>query len=210
MSSAGFRDHDVGFRSAAVQDMSTTCKEQYDPDKSMLELVFAPADKWIGRSDEDIIAATMTELERLFPSTTPSGAHCQHGVFCTVVNLWNPGAAKLAAKLSAMQVCCPVRTALLTRTGVTCAAWLMLWCDSRIRSCNPALERSGGGSCSLLVVLVGADEVKADGSLAKVRKYKVVKTPRSVYKTVPDCEPCRPPQRSPSEFPSCRSDLWGI
>ena len=60
-----------------MQDMSTTCKEQYDPDKSMLELVFAPADKWIGRSDEDIIAATMTELEQLFPSTTPSGAHCQ-------------------------------------------------------------------------------------------------------------------------------------
>lgn len=34
----------------------------------MLELVFAPAEKWIGRSDEDIIAATMTELERLFPT----------------------------------------------------------------------------------------------------------------------------------------------
>ena len=33
----------------------------------MLELVFAPAEAWIGRSDEDIIAATMTELERLFP-----------------------------------------------------------------------------------------------------------------------------------------------
>ena len=27
--------------------------------KSMLELVFAPADEWIGRSDDDIIAATM-------------------------------------------------------------------------------------------------------------------------------------------------------
>jgi 15-cis-phytoene desaturase len=33
----------------------------------MLELVFAPAQEWIGRSDEDIIAATMKELERLFP-----------------------------------------------------------------------------------------------------------------------------------------------
>ena len=42
-----------------------------------------------------------------------------------------------------------------------------------------------------------ADEIKADNSLARVRKWKVVKTPRSVYKTVPDCEPCRPPQRSP-------------
>lgn len=28
--------------------------------RSMLELVFAPAEKWIGRSDEDIIEATMT------------------------------------------------------------------------------------------------------------------------------------------------------
>lgn len=51
-----------------AQDMSTTCKEQYDPNRSMLELVFAPAEKWIGRSDEDIIGATMMELERLFPS----------------------------------------------------------------------------------------------------------------------------------------------
>ena len=28
--------------------------------RSMLELVFAPAEKWIGRPDEEIIAATMT------------------------------------------------------------------------------------------------------------------------------------------------------
>ena len=48
--------------------MSTTCREQSDPDKSMLELVFAPADKWISRSDEDIVAETMKELEKLFPS----------------------------------------------------------------------------------------------------------------------------------------------
>lgn len=48
--------------------MSTTCREQYDPDRSMLELVFAPAEKWISRSDKDIIAETMKELESLFPS----------------------------------------------------------------------------------------------------------------------------------------------
>ncbi|CAH1422935.1 unnamed protein product [Lactuca virosa] len=41
------------------------------------------------------------------------------------------------------------------------------------------------------------DEIAADQSKAKILKYKVVKTPRSVYKTVPDCEPCRPLQRSP-------------
>ena len=34
----------------------------------MLELVFAPAEEWISRSDEDIIEATMTELAKLFPN----------------------------------------------------------------------------------------------------------------------------------------------
>jgi len=55
-------------------DMSVTCKEYLDPDKSMLELVFAPCSplaggnvNWIGKSDEDIIDATMGELVRLFP-----------------------------------------------------------------------------------------------------------------------------------------------
>jgi 15-cis-phytoene desaturase len=48
-------------------DMSNTCREYEDPSRSMLELVFAPAKDWIGRSDDDIIAATMEELKRLFP-----------------------------------------------------------------------------------------------------------------------------------------------
>ncbi|MEB3333722.1 MAG: 15-cis-phytoene desaturase [Cyanobacteriota bacterium] len=48
-------------------DMSNTCREYADPDRSMLELVFAPAKDWIGRSDSDIVAATMEELKRLFP-----------------------------------------------------------------------------------------------------------------------------------------------
>ena len=47
--------------------MSITCKEYEDPDKSMLELVFAPAKDWIGRPDEEIIEATMGELHKLFP-----------------------------------------------------------------------------------------------------------------------------------------------
>lgn len=88
-------------------DMSNTCKEYADPDRSMLELVLAPAKDWIGRSDEDIVAATMAEIEQLFP------AHFSGE--------------------------------------------------------NPA----------------------------KLRKYKVVKTPRSVYKTVPGCQQLRPDQRSP-------------
>lgn len=56
-------------------DMSTTCKEYYDEKKSMLELVFAPCCPvagsdvdWITKSDEEIIAATIGELSRLFPT----------------------------------------------------------------------------------------------------------------------------------------------
>ena len=55
-------------------DMSTTCKEYWDEEKSMLELVFAPCSplaggntNWIAKSDEEIIDATMGELARLFP-----------------------------------------------------------------------------------------------------------------------------------------------
>ncbi len=48
-------------------DMSVACKEYEDPDRSMLELIIAPAKDWIDKSDADIVAATMTELERLFP-----------------------------------------------------------------------------------------------------------------------------------------------
>ncbi|KAJ0093737.1 hypothetical protein Patl1_26150 [Pistacia atlantica] len=111
-------------------DMSVTCKEYYNPNQSMLELVFAPAEEWISCSDSEIIDATMKELAKLFP-----------------------------------------------------------------------------------------DEISADQSKAKIVKYHVVKTPRldgqpfkpfckfqsltyyfrSVYKTVPNCEPCRPLQRSPIE-----------
>lgn len=56
-------------------DMSVTCKEYADPNKSMLELVFAPCSpiaggniNWIKKSDEEIIDATMGELARLFPT----------------------------------------------------------------------------------------------------------------------------------------------
>jgi len=48
-------------------DMSNTCREYSNPDKSMLELVLAPAKDWIDKSEEEILAATMAELERLFP-----------------------------------------------------------------------------------------------------------------------------------------------
>ncbi|MBD1851030.1 15-cis-phytoene desaturase [Leptolyngbya sp. FACHB-711] len=48
-------------------DMSNTCREYENPDRSMLELVLAPAKDWIDKSDEEIVAATMAELHRLFP-----------------------------------------------------------------------------------------------------------------------------------------------
>jgi 15-cis-phytoene desaturase len=88
-------------------DMSVACKAYADPDKSMLELIIAPAKDWIDKSDAEIVAGTMTELERLFP---------QH------------------------------------LTGE-----------------NPA----------------------------KLRKFKVVKTPRSVYTASPGRQACRPSQSTP-------------
>ncbi|MDJ0631644.1 MAG: 15-cis-phytoene desaturase [Xenococcaceae cyanobacterium MO_188.B29] len=88
-------------------DMSNTCKEYADPNKSMLELVLAPAEKWISKSEDEILDATMSELTKLFPKHF-SG-------------------------------------------------------DDR----------------------------------AKLLKYKVVKTPRSVYKATPGCQACRPDQKTP-------------
>jgi 15-cis-phytoene desaturase len=48
-------------------DMSNTCREYANPSRSMLELVLAPAKDWISKSDEEIVRATMAELEKLFP-----------------------------------------------------------------------------------------------------------------------------------------------
>ncbi|MBK4729221.1 15-cis-phytoene desaturase [Oxynema sp. CENA135] len=48
-------------------DMSNTCRGYEDRDRSMLELVLAPAREWIGKSDGDIVDATLSELEKLFP-----------------------------------------------------------------------------------------------------------------------------------------------
>ena len=88
-------------------DMSNTCKAYANSERSMLELVLAPAKDWISRSDEEIIEATLAELKKLFP---------QH---------------------------------------------------------------------------FAAD----DG--AKLLKYHVIKTPRSVYKATPGRQACRPSQKTP-------------
>lgn len=103
-------DHLLFSRSSLLSvyaDMSNTCREYANPDRSMLELVLAPAKDWISKSDDEIVAATMTELEKLFPNH-----------FCTE---------------------------------------------------NPA----------------------------KLLKFKVVKTPRSVYTATPGRQACRPEQMTP-------------
>lgn len=96
-------------------DMSTTCKEYRSDERSMLELVFAPCSpiaggkvNWVAKSDDEIIAATMGELARLFPT-----------------------------------------------------------------------------------------EIAADGSKAKLLKYAVVRTPRSVYAAIPGRNKFRPSQKTP-------------
>ena len=48
-------------------DMSNTCREYSDPNKSMLELILAPAQEWINKSDQTIIDVTMMEIQKLFP-----------------------------------------------------------------------------------------------------------------------------------------------
>jgi len=63
-------DHLLFSRSPVLSvyaDMSNTCKAYSDPDRSMLELVLAPAKDWIDRAEEEILAVTMQELAKLFP-----------------------------------------------------------------------------------------------------------------------------------------------
>jgi len=89
-------------------DMSETCKGYASNDHSILELVFAPAAGWLTKSDDEILQATLNELEILFP-----------------------------------------------------------------------------------------EEIRADQSMAKVTKFACIRTPTSVYETLPGCEQYRPSQKSP-------------
>jgi 15-cis-phytoene desaturase len=70
-------DHTLFSRSpilSVYSDMSNSCKAYEDPDKSMLELVVAPAETWIDQSDAAIVEATLKELEKLFPEQLPTPA----------------------------------------------------------------------------------------------------------------------------------------
>jgi len=64
-------DHVLFSRSPLLSvyaDMSNTCSAYANPNRSMLELVLAPAKDWISKSEQEIVAATMAELEKLFPN----------------------------------------------------------------------------------------------------------------------------------------------
>lgn len=76
-------------------DMSVTCKEYADEKKSMLELVFAPCSplaggkiNWLARTDEEIIAATLKELERLFPTEVWTYTIYSQALRLIVVSVW--------------------------------------------------------------------------------------------------------------------------
>lgn len=99
-------------------DMSEACNGYASKDTSMLELVLAPAGKYMSKSDDDILQATLEELERLFP-----------------------------------------------------------------------------------------EEIRADQSMAKVAKFTLVRTPTSVYETLPGTEEARPTQKSPIENFYCAGDF---
>ena len=78
-------------------DMSTCCEEYASDTNSMLELVFAPCSpmagsgnkNWIAAPDEEIVDATMNELERLFPTEIgdAAGKHAAKLTKSTVVKV---------------------------------------------------------------------------------------------------------------------------
>jgi 15-cis-phytoene desaturase len=78
-------DHTLFSRSpllSVYSDMSNSCEEYKNSDKSMLSLVFAPAADWIDKSDDEIMTATLGELAKLFPKHLPTPAQVLK--FCVV------------------------------------------------------------------------------------------------------------------------------
>ncbi|MEO0803007.1 MAG: 15-cis-phytoene desaturase [Cyanobacteria bacterium J06642_2] len=55
-------------------DMSNTCREYENRERSMLELILAPAADYIAMSEAEIVDVTMKELARLFPGQIPAPA----------------------------------------------------------------------------------------------------------------------------------------
>jgi 15-cis-phytoene desaturase len=70
-------DHTLFSRSpilSVYSDMSNSCKEYANSERSMLSLVVAPAAEWIDCPNSEILAATLSELAKLFPTHLPTPA----------------------------------------------------------------------------------------------------------------------------------------
>lgn len=136
-------------------------QEYYNPNQSMLELVFAPAEEWISRSDEDIICATMSELSKLFPDEI--------------------SADQSKAKIVKYHIVKTPRFDWIS-TEVDCLLYLLF-------------VKHGLWNVLFIIELM----TFIASSVAFWILTELTICFRSVYKTVPNCEPCRPIQRSPIE-----------
>jgi hypothetical protein len=123
----------------------------------MLELVFAPAHEWIGRSDEDIMAATMKVRPAAAARARRALGPC---AACSCL----PRAAPVPAPL-------PPPPAPAAPPGPPL---------NPIAPPHPPTSPQSNPSPQELERLF-PNEIAADGSKAKVRKSVIVKTPRSVY-----------------------------
>ena len=130
----------------------------------MLELVFAPAEKWIGRSDEDIIAATMQV-------GAPRACRCRRR---HAAGLGAAGPARQAAagcRLLAGSGVLPLPPALAPPPARRLPAHPTHPADPRFvptSACPPAPHRTPQELERLF-----PNEIAADQSKAKILKYKV-------------------------------------
>ncbi|KAH8053030.1 oxidoreductase [Aureococcus anophagefferens] len=76
-------------------DMSRSCAEYADDDRSMLELVFAPCApeagspvNWLAKPDDDVVAATLDELKQLFPADMEDAKLLKSAVVRTPRSVW--------------------------------------------------------------------------------------------------------------------------
>lgn len=136
----------------------------------MLELVFAPAKEWIGRSDEDIIAATMKELERLFPTEIR--------------------ADQSMAKIRKYKVRIIQYSRLQNCAGFTIGIFsIMQWFMNMPASPRSASTTKDFGFDVPFILLILTP--------CPLSPPQVVKTPRSVYEATAGREQYRPTQRTP-------------
>ncbi|RVX17240.1 15-cis-phytoene desaturase, chloroplastic/chromoplastic [Vitis vinifera] len=192
-------------------DMSVTCKEYYNPNQSMLELVFAPAEEWVSRSDSEIIEATMKELAKLFPdeiSEDQSKAKVlkYHVVKTPSLGISGGGLplARTPTALLALQARLQSRKIKLKVERASQGNKLSMNSESHgptyqeTEMLNTHMVLASHASCPpgfSSVVAPFDNELEVLSLSLSAIGFNF----RSVYKTVPNCEPCRPLQRSPIE-----------